>query len=99
MVGDSNRSNWNKSGDLMNSDTACAAVCLTDATSCRHSHTTVSITTMMSAVLMSEPVVVAFCRHSHATLSITTMTSAVLMTEPFADRSCRNSNSVHSDTL
>ena len=38
MVGDSNRSNWNKSGDLMNSDTACAAVSFTVATSCDHSH-------------------------------------------------------------
>ena len=67
MVGDSNRSNWNRSGDLMNSDTACAAVSFTDATSCRHSHTTLSITTMMSVVLMSEPVVVASCRRSHTT--------------------------------
>ncbi len=34
MVGDSNRSNWNRSGLLMNSDTACAAVAFTVATSC-----------------------------------------------------------------
>ncbi len=39
MVGDSNRSNWNRSGLLMNSDTACAAVPFTLATSCNYKRT------------------------------------------------------------